>query len=165
MKNILELREQRDYYEKELLQTYHHTLITIRPNFPGIEKRNEYANLVSEVLTSEISGKLHIFKSLRSSTPEGLIYQLIVEENGFLAKEICINVEEEHPLGRLADIDVRNKHTSFSRDHFNLGPRKCYLCEDDAIVCVRSRKHGLEDITSHFITVVKEYVDQENHKS
>jgi holo-ACP synthase CitX len=161
MENILDLREQRDFYEKELLQTYHHTLITIRPNFPGVEKRNEYSNLVTEVLTKEISGKLHIFKSLRSSTPEGLIYHLIVEENGILAKEICINVEEEHPLGRLADIDVQNKTTSFSRNHFNLGLRKCYLCEDDAIVCVRSRKHDLEDITSHFIAVVKEYIDLE----
>jgi len=161
MKNILELREQRDYYEKELLQTYHHTLITIRPNFPGIEKRNEYANLVSEVLTSEISGKLHIFKSLRSSTPEGLIYHLIVEENGLLAKEICINVEEEHPLGRLADIDVRSKDITFSRNNFSLGLRKCYLCEDDAIVCVRSMKHSQEDIASHFIDVVKKYDDLE----
>jgi holo-ACP synthase CitX len=165
MEKILDLREQRDYYEKELLQTYNHTLITIRPNFPGIEKRNEYANLVSEVLTGEISGKLHVFKSLRSSTPEGLIFHLIVEENGILAKEICINVEEEHPLGRLADIDVRNKSTSFSRNNFNLGLRKCYLCEDDAIVCVRSRKHDMEDIASHFITVVKEYVNLKNESS
>ena len=159
MENILEFREQRDSYEKELLETYPHTLITIRPNYPGNEKRNEHANLVSEILAEEVSGKLHVFKSLRSSTPEGLIYHLIVEENGLLAKEICINLEEEHPLGRLADIDVRNQDTSFSRDHFNLGPRKCYLCEDEAIVCVRSRKHDLEDIASHFIAVVKEYVE------
>jgi len=161
MEKILELREKRDSYEKELLQTYHHTLITIRPNFPGIEKRNEYANLVSEVLTSEISGKLHIFKSFRSSTPEGLIYHLIVEENGLLAKEICINLEEEHPLGRLADIDVRNKDITFSRSNFSLGLRKCYLCEDDAIVCVRSMRHSHEDIASHFIDVVKRYDDLE----
>lgn len=159
MEKILDLREQRDTYEKELLQTYRHTLITIRPNFPGNEKRNEYTNLVSEVLTKEISSKLHVFKALRNSTHEGLIYHLIVEENGLLAKEICINLEEEHPLGRLADIDVRNRDTSFSREHFNLGPRKCYLCEDDAVICVRSRKHGLEDIASHFIAVVKEYVE------
>lgn len=159
MENILEFREQRDSYEKELLETYPHTLITIRPNYPGNEKRNEYANLVSEILAKEASGRLHVFKSIRSSTLEGLIYHLIVEENGLLAKEICINLEEEHPLGRLADIDVRNQDTSFSRDHFNLGPRKCYLCEDDAIVCVRSRKHDLEDIASHFIAVVKEYVE------
>ena len=159
MEKILEVREERDYYEKELLQTYRHTLITIRPNFPGNEKRNAYANLVSEVLTKEISDKLHVFKSFRSSTPEGLIYHLIVEENGLLAKEICINLEEEHPLGRLADIDVRNEGTSFSRDLFNLGPRKCYLCEDDAIVCVRSRKHSLEAVASHFTLLVKEYVD------
>ncbi|MGB4589474.1 MAG: citrate lyase holo-[acyl-carrier protein] synthase [Clostridiaceae bacterium] len=163
MENILDYREKRDHDEEELLQTYNHTLITIRPNFPGMEKRNEYTNLVSEVLTRELSQKLVVFKTLRSSTPEGLIYHLIVEENGILAKEICINLEEEHPLGRLADIDVRNKQTSFSRNNFNLGSRKCYLCEDDAIICVRSLKHNKEDIAAHFITVVKEYIELNPH--
>lgn len=160
MESILDLREKRDSLEKSLLEKYNRTLVTIRPNFPGPEKRNPYANLVSNVLHEEISGRLHVFETWQSTTPEGLIFHLMVEEDGRTAKRICMEVETKHPLGRLADIDVRDRETMFSRIDFNEEPRKCYLCDDDAILCVRSMRHSPEEVASHFMSIVKDYIQK-----
>jgi len=158
MESILDLREERDFLEKSLLEKYNGTLITIRPNFPGPEKRNPYANLVTQVLHEEITGRLQVMETWRSETSEGLIFHLMVEEDGSTAKRICIEVETKHPLGRLSDIDVRDRETMFSRTTFNEEPRKCYLCDDDAILCVRSMRHSPEEVSTHFISIVKDYI-------
>lgn len=62
-------------------------------------------------------------------------------------KRMCCRVEDEHPLGRLWDFDViRPDSTPLSRTEIGLPARKCILCGDDAITCIRGRRHTVPEL-------------------
>ncbi|MEY8292793.1 citrate lyase holo-[acyl-carrier protein] synthase [Carnobacteriaceae bacterium 52-44] len=56
-----------------------------------------------------------------------------------------VNIEENHPLGRLFDLDVlmldqNNEVQGKSRTKLGLPVRRCFLCERPAKDCGRSRR-------------------------
>ena len=76
--------------------------------------------------------------------PEG--YFAVDMEVSLLKAAMC-RIEEEHPLGRLMDIDVLSapgKHVS--RTTLGQQPRKCLVCGGMAAACTRSRAHPAEQL-------------------
>jgi holo-ACP synthase / triphosphoribosyl-dephospho-CoA synthase len=70
-----------------------------------------------------------------------------------------VDIEENHPLGRLMDIDVINVRHQISRRDLNLSPRRCFLCDEEAHVCVRAQTHAIEvDIEDFILTAFKNYL-------
>lgn len=62
-------------------------------------------------------------------------------------KVAVINLEEQHPLGRLWDIDILTPEGGvISRRHFSLSPRRCLVCGKFAIECARLRTHSYHDL-------------------
>lgn len=62
-------------------------------------------------------------------------------------KKALITLEQQHPLGRLFDLDVLNSDgLSLSRKDFDLPPRRCFVCNELAAVCGRSRRHSIESL-------------------
>lgn len=60
-----------------------------------------------------------------------------------LKRAMC-ELEENHPLGRLWDIDVLDVDgESLSRRALGLPARKCLICNEEAHSCARSRRHAL----------------------
>ena|SRR5690554_4976743 len=156
---LLEAREQRDHFERKLLERHHGTLLTLRANFPGEDKRHEKADLAVEILHQEVKKHFQPVKEERFSNAEGLILLLLLEESAYEVKKKALMLEETHPLGRLLDMDVRDEEKIWSRRDFHLPGRKCYLCADLAVHCVRSRKHALEEVVSYFVDKVDAYAE------
>lgn len=157
---LLDLREERDHFEKELLEKYHGTLLTIRANFPGADKRHEKADLAAVILYEDVKNHFNPFHEERIQNAEGMILFLLLKEKSIEVKRKIIEIEETHPLGRLLDMDVRDDMKIWSRRDFNLPGRKCYLCDELAIHCVRSEKHGKEEVIKHFIKTVDDYLEK-----
>ncbi|MFK3662829.1 citrate lyase holo-[acyl-carrier protein] synthase [Scandinavium sp. NPDC088450] len=79
--------------------------------------------------------------------PTGAEGLLAVDAQAQALKAAAIELEQHAPLGRLWDIDVFTAQGKLlSRSAFSLPPRRCLLCEQDARICARERKHSLADL-------------------
>ena len=154
---ILNLREERDQLEKDLLKKHKATLLTLRANFPGEDKRHLKADAAVEYIYEEVKKTFLPIHEERIRNAEGLTIFLLIKEPSYDVKSKVLRIEEDHPLGRLLDMDVRDEEKIWSRRDFGLPGRKCYLCEDLAVHCVRSQKHGKDDVIAHFIKQVDDY--------
>jgi holo-ACP synthase len=158
--NLLDAREERVNIQNDLLKKYNNTLICARINYPGIYKDNELTRGIMSVVKKEIISSFEssiLYQSL-SYTAEGPCFMIIVSLGSEDAKLCAVKIEDEHPLGRFTDIDVyRPDGSSLSRSQFGLESRKCYLCDDTAHNCVRSRKHSINEVIGYMEKKYDEY--------
>ena len=62
-------------------------------------------------------------------------------------KQLTCKIEDNHPLGRLFDMDVLGIDARpISRDQIGLSKRKCLLCENDGVYCSRNRTHSVQEL-------------------
>lgn len=165
LEKFLDAREERVEKQKKILETHKGTLIVVRANYPG-EAKNEYPSTeIVKIISSEVDkyfGKDIIYKD-ETLTLEGTIDFFIVKLDVDEVKKICVLIEEKHPLGRFVDIDVYdNLGNSFSRTKYGYPQRKCYLCEELAVVCTRAMKHNLKDIKNHILKSYEKYLKNES---
>jgi holo-ACP synthase CitX len=75
------------------------------------------------------------------------------------AKRMACHIEEEHPLGRLFDLDVIDTTgTPVSRSALGAEPRRCLLCQQEARFCMRNHTHSREELQARIEKIVDEYV-------
>ena len=81
---------------------------------------------------------------------------LVIDCQAQALKQALSTLEDEHPLGRMWDMDVIGLDTgAISRAHLGLAPRLCLVCGEAAHACARSRAHPLEEL----VKVIEERVD------
>ena len=158
MTSNLDLREKRDAFEQAAASETGLTIVTIRPNYPGPEKRNLYSNFVAFTLLTALEKQLDVRTIWHSHDAEGLTFYLAVTQDGDTAKRIALAAEQDHPLGRLADIDVRTSLRSWSRRDLGLPGRTCFICQEDAIVCTRMATHPHQEVAAFFTRTVDAYL-------
>jgi holo-ACP synthase len=74
---------------------------------------------------------------------------------GFTLKRMAVRLEREHPLGRLADIDVLTETgTIISRADLGLAPRRCFLCDEAAMLCRQRNSHPQEQLMACIATML-----------
>jgi len=146
---LLDAREKRVVLIDKLLKQNNIPLLVMRVNYPGLKKTNDItitmihdmSAMICTILRDKVKGKL------LTQGAEGPIFYAVVQEEVSALKTIAIDFEETHSLGRCLDIDVYNQlGHSISRQELGSPRRKCYLCEDDAHHCVRSRRHSEQEI-------------------
>lgn len=154
--NLLDLRENRIRVIESYLEKYDY-IIVVKCNYPGSEKRTIFTNyLVYEIYMEAL--KEGFSKISQEFDQEGLIFYMTGDFSKEEAKKRALAIEEGHELGRLVDLDVFTKSGQISRADFGIGPRKCYLCEDLAVVCARSRKHEIGEIKDFFTGKILTYI-------
>lgn len=158
--SFLKDRDSRVEYQKNLIDSYKKPVICIRVNYPGINKTNSVTRKINEVIYKNLTNVFNdeiIFENSYNSL-EGPISIIVVDKNPFELKRISINIEENHCLGRLVDIDVYDvNYCGISRIDLNIGKRKCYICDDLAFICSRSRKHSEYEVISFIENCVNKF--------
>ena len=151
---FLQDREDRVFFQQNLISKYNLPLLTVRTNYPGENKRELIADNIAQIISSEIEiifNKKIIHKDIIENL-EGKIYLFIIDDNLKNIKLESISLEENHILGRCVDIDVYDiDGNGLSRSLFNFGKRKCMLCNELAFICGRTMKHSHSEI-KEFIT-------------
>lgn len=72
---------------------------------------------------------------------------MAVAADAWAIKRSLVALEEQHPLGRLWDVDVLDlTGTSVSRQQLGRPARRCLLCDKSAHACARSGQHALADL-------------------
>jgi len=137
-------------------------LVLVKANIPGLDKNLRVAyflvNLFKKIIVDKY--QCHRINYYESSDGPYFLIEVDYEQNN-LKKEL-ISLEEVQALGRLIDLDVYYKsYKSFSRQDFNHGFRKCLICNNDAIICVRNMEHSIEDLLHKIDEMVLEFLKAE----
>lgn len=165
VEDLLLAKEERVDFQYELINKYKLPLISMRVNYPGINKDNEVSRKIAEIIKNEL---IHRFKEdivyeNYKNTAEGPALTLVLRNIAEEIKRKTVDVEEHHLLGRCVDIDVYDAQgNGLSRTSLGLPSRKCFLCEDKAQNCGRSRKHKIEDVIKFIEDKYKEYTLHNN---
>jgi holo-ACP synthase CitX len=155
---ILEAREERLNNVIHYLQEG--GIVVIKANIPGSDKNLFHAFILTAIFKNELLRLIEVKKQLYFESADGPYYILVVNKDLNL-KHILVNLEETHKLGRLIDLDFFMKaKKSVSRSELNLSRRRCYICNNDAVICSRSKKHSLRDLVKFMDDLVYEYLDQ-----
>jgi holo-ACP synthase / triphosphoribosyl-dephospho-CoA synthase len=161
MTNLLQERENRASLQKQICLEYPYPLVVVKANMPGEDKRS----LIATIVACEGYFALKECNIKHLHTPysiEGLIFYLSIDFPIEALKRLCMDIEENHPLGRLMDIDVIHSQAQVSRSDLNIHPRRCFLCVEDAHICVRQQTHAEEDIENFIMDTFKKYIKGNN---
>ncbi|MBN1552066.1 citrate lyase holo-[acyl-carrier protein] synthase [bacterium] len=155
--DILKAREDRAHYKHFLESQGRGTVVSFTINIPSGRKKNpKYSSWLCHLMMEEFAEALSVshfktnFRELRvgDDGPEGF---MLVEETPYFLKQIGMEIEDNHSLGRLFDIDVGSVH----RTDVGGNPRKCFVCNADAVECIVGRRHSKREIFNaidHMIT-------------
>ena len=159
---ILNERENRVRLISLLEEKYKCTIISLRVNYPGENKCNNISigvcTIIGKELLREFKNYLNVQWYLGA---EGPIFIMAVHGKPYEIKKAALSIEDKHPLGRLVDIDVYSQGSGISRKDLNMPPRKCFICEDSAHNCARSRKHSLEEIEEFIKLKYNDYINKQ----
>ena len=166
LEQILESRDVRQQTQRQLMREYpDKTLICMTVVMPGSEKRNKQSLIVANAGKQELEKifKDTIIYSQANDLQTGYEFYLIVNLNYLEAKTICCNIEENHPLGRLFDIDVFDSSgVPVMREEVGFAKRKCLICENEARFCMRNFTHTQEEIQQHINQLINSYTSNSN---
>lgn len=160
---ILESKEVRRDKQIELIKKYNGSLISFTLNIPGKIKDSEvYRNIHKEGMKALIKSlednkipliyKEEIYKT---TGPEGYI---AVDINPIRLKKLTVDIEENHFLGRIFDIDIfDSNHHQISRKDLGSNPRRCLLCNNDARICMRMKSHTYGELIQEVNRTWRDY--------
>lgn len=161
LQDMLQAREERAQRQYSwLTEVPGATLVSCTLNLPGPVKTSPALLAVFQKMTGHIDQALIAFPTHQKellALPTGPEYYLLTTGKPKEVKQQLIQLEEDTPLGRLFDLDVLflNKEIqTISRTELGAVPRKCYICEEDAKVCGRSRKHTLNEMYTAIQTIL-----------
>lgn len=161
--DILDSKEARVNRQKELLANYPYTLISFTLNIPGsVKNSNLYRKIHKEgmsVLLSKLNEMnipvVHLETIDKVTGEEGFIS---VDYDSVKTKNIVVNIEDTHYLGRIFDLDVFDvNHNHIGRSDIRKRPRKCLICDKDALVCMRLKSHSYDELVSRVKDIGKSY--------
>ncbi len=159
---LLKSRDQRQAMQQQLITANPGlTLVCLTVVMPGSVKRNEQSLTVAqaavEALKHELDDRLTYLDE--RDLPTGYEAFLLVSMSPVETKKVTCGIEENHPLGRLFDIDVFDAEGHpVPREAVGLQPRRCMLCENEARWCMRNRTHTQEELHNHIKSLIAKYV-------
>jgi holo-ACP synthase len=162
-KDILLERENRVEYQEELVEQFKMPIMVIRVNYPGLNKDNKTSQGIIEIITGVVCETFHdsIHNKIIKTSAEGPLVIMSINKEPRDIKLVALDIEENHSLGRCVDIDVYDlKAIGISRKDLGLDMRKCFICDDIAHNCVRSKKHSKEQVESFIKKRFIEYMEK-----
>ena len=149
LKELLDSRENRVWYQQGLLDKHGGVLVSVTLNIPGpIKDKPEYRKVMEwgmEALLAAFGvNVIHSETRFLKTGAEGYLCLEGLEKTE--AKYLSVIIESMSPKARLLDIDIIDKDGAVSRSELGLDARKCLICDEDAKACARSQKHSMEEV-------------------
>lgn len=149
---ILAAREDKSRLQLDLSRQYGQTLMSIALNIPGSTKYKSTWKPLLDAAFKELSKTLKALQieiSFFDFYPleTGAYWLIVAPIDASQAKTIAVAIEERYPHRRLVDLDVIDgKGNPVSRESLGLAPRKCFICNEPAKLCMRQRTHTFDDV-------------------
>ena len=167
---MLAARDERMQRQHLWLNQHRSTIISLTLVIPGEIKNSSGAMFLFQTALKVITNTLqHAQKNILSQSPffldTGLEALWAVNNNAQSIKQLCISIEQTHPLGRYWDIDVICPQQGIlSRQDTNIMSRKCLICENTAHACTRSRAHHSSELIYIIEQNINSYFLSDNNK-
>ena len=167
LEQVLVHRENRVRYIESLAKQYHDSVIvSYKCNIPGSIKNNEVIAYIfsagkEDLLDCMTRNYWSAVFEKEVNVNTGIEYFAVLSGiDAVTVKEAMIEIESQNGLARLYDFDVffveGKQLKSVTRQVLNIEPRKCFLCEQDAKLCGRSRTHSVEELHEKMIELLIE---------
>ncbi len=153
---VLEAREKRVAKQKQLLSAYKTSLICFTMNIAGPIKTspNIERTFFQGVNILEERFKENIVHSETHISVTGCEGFFCVSLGAKQVKDICIDIENNHPLGRLFDMDViDSKGEKLCRTDL----RGCLVCGKAGRECAAGRLHSVEELQTITNRIIYDY--------
>lgn len=159
---ILAARDARRSRQLALLAEYpDKALVVLTVVLPGSVKRNAQSLLIAREAwrtLDECFARLTLHAE-QHDLNTGFEGYRVVDLEPRAAKLLTLQMEDEHPLGRLFDLDVvLPGGIPLSREAMGRPPRRCMLCNEAARFCMRNHTHSLNDLLAHVDRMIADYV-------
>ncbi|HEY8904824.1 MAG TPA: citrate lyase holo-[acyl-carrier protein] synthase [Rhodoferax sp.] len=158
---MLDRREQRVADQQALLSRFGRPLVQLTLVTPGPVKDTPQSRFVFGQGLAALQQALRLAGhavlaqqgNYGDTGPEML---MVIDAEPLSIKGTMLQIEEQHALGRLWDVDVLDTSgASVSRQQLGWPARRCLLCDEPAHACSRSGQHALADLQR----VIKEKVN------
>ena len=159
---LLTSKEQRSKRQLELIAQYPaSTLVCLTVIMPGNVKRNFHSLIVAQAaMTAMVNAFSSSIVNLEArDLVTGYEAYLTTSLTQREAKQLACEIEDEHPLGRLFDIDVITPTGEpIARTSIGCEPRKCLMCDNEARFCMRNHTHTQEELHNRIAELIEDYV-------
>ncbi|VDK14380.1 hypothetical protein OAL24_01193 [Oenococcus sicerae] len=154
--DVLDNKDHRSAFQKKLLQQRPLlTLAAVKMNIPGPIKDNDYLQRLFQKGIDHFENEmdiatLKVVDSFVWSRQTGRENFYLLTSDAVELKELAIQFEGTHNLGRLFDIDIlinkAGQVHSISRTELKKTVRQCLICSRPAKECARSRRHSIAEL-------------------
>ena len=159
---LLDSRDKRSTRQKELIQAYPECrLVCLTVVMPGNVKRNLHSLVVAGAAVAQMAHSFagHIIYFKAHDLPTGYEAYLMTDLDSEQAKRLACDIEDNHPLGRLMDIDVMGADGApTQRQTVGKAARSCLLCDQEARYCMRNHTHTQQELHECIDKMIASYV-------
>lgn len=161
-------RERRAEQQRQIQKRFGTPLVSITLVTPGEIKDSTIYRQIAVVASVELEWLcqqqqwtiLWHETHFRPSGPEIL---MVVYAAGRKVKAELVKLEERHALGRLWNLDVIDVNGDFiSRARLGLPGRRCFICDNRAHECSRSKRHSLSELKESIRRRIEDYEQNQN---
>ena len=157
LQEILDSRESRVRTQMQLLHDYHAPIICFTMNIAGPVKNSplierafrEGVRLIDEAIVS-----YEVLERREEHTNCGPVAFYSLNARTGILKERTVEIEQNHPIGRLFDIDVIDAEV---RKTTRAEERGCLICGAPGRACAAGRLHPVSELTSRTHTMMSNY--------
>lgn len=149
---LLAAREARVVRRLEVFQSRWETAVSLTVPMPGPVKDSPATRFLRDTALEALTqlcrergwGRETVRLMDGLAGPDALV---LVRADARTVKEATIFLEEDHKWGRLWDIDVFDPvQGAVSRRALGRETRRCFVCDEPAHFCARSKAHPLEEL-------------------
>ena len=161
---LLASRDRRVEMQQKLREKHPNlTLVCLTVIMPGNIKRNLSSLIISQAAINTLLNKLegNIIDVITRDLETGYEAYVVTRLSQHETKLISCYIEDNHPLGRLFDIDVLdNDGIPVKRETVGSQPRRCLICDNEARYCMRNRTHTPQELNAKIQQMIDVYVQQ-----
>jgi|GEM_PF-2270932 len=151
--DVFTSKQQRTERQHDLVQRHQLPILTLTLHMPIALAKKAYTKVIFQ---SAIDAIQHKIKQLNWEVETRQIVHLNIGSEALfvvdtpsanLLKKAMMQIEHEHKLGQLFNIDIINRHgKTVSRKSSNMAARQCMICQQAAHICASTNRHTIEEI-------------------
>ena len=161
---LLASRDRRVEMQQKLREKHPNlTLVCLTVIMPGNVKRNLSSLIVSQAAINALINRLEgsIVDIVTRDLATGYEAYVVTSISQQETKMIACDIEDNHPLGRLFDIDIFDSDgMPVKRESAGFAPRRCLMCDNEARYCMRNRTHTPQELNTKIQEMIEAYVQQ-----
>ncbi|MCD6525550.1 MAG: citrate lyase holo-[acyl-carrier protein] synthase [Desulfuromonas sp.] len=145
--DILDAREQRQWELDQFLHAGHNTVLMLSLNYPGPQKLPTGCGALMAWAQEQIETGLGAMAVVQSCDAAGMYSLFVCDRDSVGCKHYGVETESAFAAARLLDIDVYGRWCGqLDRKKLGLPPRRCLLCDQAAVDCIRKGQHDQDAV-------------------